>query len=218
MADAEDESTPPDPATGGRGRGAKTAARLRRAARDAFAEGGWHGTRVEDVVGHAGVSHGTFYTHYENKAAVLDALVRESQSELDALLSAPWAGDVRANLERIIGGFLDVYARDRVVMRTWLQATNVEPRFSDLYLELRTAFIRRVEGNLAAAVAASGRETGPPPGTVASTLVAMVEHFAYCWFVLGEPHDRDDAIASIVLVWGSTLNALAKFEVVKLDG
>ena len=216
MADAHAPKSSPEPSGSGRSRGAQTAERLRQAARQAFAEGGWHATRVEDIIRHAGVSHGTFYTHYENKAAILDALVRESQADLDALLSAPWAGDVRANLERIIGGFLDVYARDRVVMRTWLEATNVEPAFSQLYLELRNAFVRRVESNLAAAVAASGRDTGPPPATVASTLVAMVEHFAFCWFVLGEPHDRDDAIAAIVLVWGSTLNALANFEVVRL--
>ena len=217
MADVHPSKSSSEPASGGRGRGARTAARLRQAARDAFAEGGWHATRVEDIVGHAGVSHGTFYTYYENKAAILDAIVRESQAELDALLSAPWAGDVRANLERIIGGFLDVYARDREVMRTWLEATNVEPTFSRLYLEVRNAFIGGVVSTRAAAGGGWGRDSGPPPGTVASTLVAMVEHFAFCWFVLGEPHDRDDAIAAIVLVWGSTLNALADFEVVSLD-
>ncbi|MDP9405268.1 MAG: TetR/AcrR family transcriptional regulator, partial [Actinomycetota bacterium] len=116
-------------------RGARTAARLRQAARDAFNELGWHATRVEDIVGRAGVSHGTFYTYYENKAALLDDLVRASQAHLIELASAPWeADDVRGALERIIGGFLDHYADDKVVMRTWLQAAREERSFAELYV------------------------------------------------------------------------------------
>ena len=65
-------------------------------------------------------------------------------------------------------------------------------------------------------VAASGRTGMPPARTVASALAAMVEHFAYCWAVLGEEHDRDDAMAALVLLWGSAINGLAGFEVVSL--
>jgi AcrR family transcriptional regulator len=196
--------------------GARTAARLRAAAKEAFDELGWRGTRVEDVVQRAGVSHGTFYTYYDNKAALLADLVQESQAEISALASAPWASeDVRGALEAVIGGFLDRYARDAVIMRTWLEAAREDPTFSDLYLASRALFVDRVGENLAAVAAAAGR-TSPPAQTVASTLVAMVEHFAYCWLVLGEPHERADALASLVVVWGSTLNALAGFEVIDL--
>jgi AcrR family transcriptional regulator len=196
-------------------RGARTAARLRQSAREAFDELGWQATRVEDIVVRAGVSHGTFYTYYENKAAVLADLVGTAQGDFVALASAPWkADDVRGALERIIGGFLDRYAQDRVVMRTWLQASREERRFADLYLESRALFVRRVADNLAAAVAASGRRGGPPALTVASALVAMVEHFAYCWAVLGEEHERSDAVDALVLIWGSALNELAGVEMV----
>jgi AcrR family transcriptional regulator len=200
-------------------RGARTAAKLREAAKEAFGELGWRGARVEDVVQRAGVSHGTFYTYYENKAALLADLVRESQSDIAALASAPWAGeDVRGALAAVIGGFLDRYARDVVTMRVWLEAARDDPMFGALYLDARAMFVDRVAANFAGVVAASGRTSGPPASTVASTLVAMVEHFAYCWLVLGEEHERDDVIESMVVVWGSTLNALAGFEVIELDG
>ncbi len=199
-------------------RGARTMARLRAAALEAFAELGWQGTRVEDIVQRAGVSHGTFYTYYENKAAVLDALVRDSQADFAHLASDRWeADDVRGALERVIGGFLDLYARDAMLMRTWLQAAREEKRFGALYREARALFVERVASNVSAVVTASGRTSGPPARTVASTLVSMVEHFAYCWMVLGESHERADAIASLVLVWGAALNALAGFEVVELE-
>lgn len=198
-----------------RRRGSETAARLRRGARDAFAELGWQGTRVQDVVKRAGVSHGTFYTYYDNKAAVLADLVRASQGDLVALASDPWrADDVRGALERVIGGFLDVYKRDAVTIRAWLEASRAEKSFGELYRTARKLFVERVAGQIAAVAAASGRSGGPPAVTVASALVSMVEHFAYFWAVQGEEHERQDAIDALVLIWGSALNELAGFPVV----
>ena len=119
-------------------RGARTAARLREAAKEAFDELGWGGTRVEDVVQRAGVSHGTFYTYYDNKSALLADLVAESQRDIAALASAPWVGeDVRAALAAVVAGFLDRYARDAVTMRTWLEAAREDRTFAeDLNLQI----------------------------------------------------------------------------------
>ncbi len=202
-----------DPTTG-RG-SAQTAVRLRQAAIAAFEDLGWQATRVADITRQAGVSHGTFYTYYENKAALAEDLIRSSMSDLMALASEPWkADDVHGALERVIGGFLDVYQRDRVILRTWLEAARENRRFSVRYLEARGVFVDRVAEHVGAVAAASGRMDQPAPRAVASALVAMVEHFAYCWAVLGEDHDRDDAVASLVLIWGSTLNEIAGFPVV----
>lgn len=201
----------------GHGRGsAPTAARLRQAAIAAFEDLGWQATRVADITRQAGVSHGTFYTYYENKVALAEDLIRGSMADLMALASEPWmADDVRGALERVIGGFLDVYQRDRVILRTWLEAARENRRISVRYLEARGAFVDRVAEHVGAVAAASGKADQPPPRAVASALVAMVEHFAYCWAVLGEDHDRDDAVASLVLIWGSTLNEIAGFPVVR---
>lgn len=197
-------------------RGAGTAQRLRQGARDAFGELGWQGTRVQDIVTRAGVSHGTFYNYYQNRAAILTELVATSHAEFVELASAPWdAADVRGALEHVIGGFLDVYQRDAAIMRTWLQAAREERSFSDLYRRSRRLFVDRVADHVGAVCAASGRPDGPPAQTVASALVAMVEHFAYCWAVLGEEHDRDEAVESLVVVWGGALNEIAGFEIVK---
>ena len=200
-----------------RSRGAKTKAKLKAAALEAFSELGWSPTRVQDIVSRAGVSHGTFYTYYKNKAVLLDELVRERMTHLIALGMQQWeAEDVRGALERVIGGFLDRYRQDAIVMRTWLQAARDEPSFGQLYRAARKIFIERVAQQVDATVQASGRAREFSAMTVASSLVAMVEHFAYCWLVLGEEHDRDEAVASLVLVWGSTLNTLAGFEVCDL--
>ena len=197
-------------------RRARTAERLRQAAREAFGELGWQATRVQDIVQRAGVSHGTFYTYYTNKAAVLDDLVRFSQADLAALASQPWEeGDVRSALEHIIGGLVDIYERDAPILRSWLQAARDERQFSDLYIELRALYISRVASNLDAVIALSGRESSAPSRTIAAALVAMVEQLCYGWLVLGESHDRPDVVAALVMIWGSTLNALAGFQLVE---
>ena len=197
-------------------RGLRTAERLRIAAREVFGELGYQATRVQDVAERAGVSHGTFYTYYENKSAVLVDLVREASRAFEVLAEEPWeAEDVRGALERVIGGFLDRYAADAAVMRAWLQAAREERDFSALYLEVRRRFVDRITEQVDAVLAASGRVGAPPAATVASALAAMVEHFAYCWAVLGEPHDRGDAVDALALVWGGGINALAGFELVR---
>ncbi len=196
-------------------RGRRTMQKLRTAARQAFDELGWQGTRVQDIAERAGVSHGTFYTYYENRNAVLVDLVTDTMASFIDLASQPWDGaDARSAVEKVIGGFSDTYEADAGVMRTWLQASREDPEFGTLYLDLRQRFVDRITEQLDVVVTAAGRHGHvPPPETVASVLAAMVEHFAYCRFVLGEAHDRDHAMDSLVLVWGSTINALAGFDV-----
>lgn len=198
-------------------RGVRTMQRLKGAAREAFAELGWAGTRVQDIAERAGVSHGTFYTYYENRNAVLVDLVTDTVAAFIELASRPWEGEEpRAAIEMVIGGFLDTYDADGSVMRTWLQASREDPEFGALYLDLRQRFVDRITEQLDVVVDAAGRRGDvPAPETVASVLAAMVEHFAYCRSVLGEQHDRAVAVRSLVLVWGSAINSLAGFEVIR---
>lgn len=197
-------------------RGHQTMERLRAAARAAFADLGWQGTRVKDIVERAGVSHGTFYTYYENRAAILIDLVTETMASFAELAAQPWQGeDARTVLEGIIGGFLATYSDDADVMQTWMQASREQEEFGALYLDLRQRFIDRITEQLQAVVEAGNLPaSSPPTATVASALAAMVEHFAYCRSVLGEKHSADDALDSLMLVWGGAINALAGFTVI----
>lgn len=221
MPAADDETEEPvEPSASHRELDRDTAARLRAAARDAFAAGGWQGTRVQDVVTRAGVSHGTFYTYYANRAAILEALLDEVESGFLALAQRPWHGDdVHAALAEVIGGFLEHYRAHTPIIGAWLEAAREQPDFAERYRRARRMFVSRVAEQVQATAAASSR--GRPPvtaGAVAATLVAMVEHVAWTWMTLGEPDDRDEALRSLVLVWGAALNELAGFEVVPSPG
>jgi AcrR family transcriptional regulator len=156
-------------------RGERTRARLCEAARAVFAERGYAPTRVEDVVEAAGVSHGTFYTYFDNKAAILDALIDATATDLQAVVDDPWDGpDGAATIEAVIDRFVAVFAAHGDVMRAWLEASAHEPHFRQRLREVRRGYVQRVAEVLEPVLAPTSHD----PGVAAAALVAMVEGYA----------------------------------------
>jgi AcrR family transcriptional regulator len=161
-----------DAATPRTSRGERTRARLLQATRAAIAERGYVAARVEDIVALAGVSHGTFYTYFENKAAALDALIDATASELQAVVDEPWDGpDGTAAIEAVIGRFVAVFATHAAVVRAWLEASAHDAHFATRLREVRGGYVHRVAEVLAPALAGTGHD----PSLAATSLVAMVE-------------------------------------------
>lgn len=158
--------------TGRTSRGARTRARLLEAAREVMATRGFAASRIEDIVASAGVSHGTFYTYFENKAAILDALIDTAAAQLQAVVDEPWDGpDGQAAVEAVIGRFVRVFAEHADVMRVWLEASAHEDHFAARLTVVRHGYTARVAEVLAPGLAGSGHE----PRQAAGALVAMVE-------------------------------------------
>ncbi len=57
-------------------------AKLKKAARKLFVERGYHATRPQDIAREAGLGHGTFYLHYDDKRACFLAFVEDARAEL----------------------------------------------------------------------------------------------------------------------------------------
>ncbi|HEY6459431.1 MAG TPA: TetR/AcrR family transcriptional regulator [Polyangiaceae bacterium] len=70
------------------------------AAEAVFAEHGFHGARLQDIAARARIAVGTVYNHFEDKDAVLAALLEERSDEMLALLrrSRQDTGTFRARL------------------------------------------------------------------------------------------------------------------------
>ena len=61
---------------------------------DLFSEKGFHGITVQDITERARVNRGTFYTHFEDKYALLEYWLREQFQQRVAspvLVSSPWS-------------------------------------------------------------------------------------------------------------------------------
>lgn len=78
---------------------------LLEAALDVFVERGYAATRLEEIAQRAGVSKGTLYLYFENKEALLKAVVQESMVPLIAEgedLAAQAADDPAGTLQRLV--------------------------------------------------------------------------------------------------------------------
>ncbi len=153
-------------------RGERTRGRLLEAARQVMAARGFGAARIEDIVAAAGVSHGTFYTYFENKAAILDALIDTAAAQLQAVVDEPWDGpDGQAAIEAVIGRFVRVFAEHADVVRVWLEASANDAHFAARLTEVRGGYVGRVAEVLAPALTGTTHD----PTLAAGALVAMVE-------------------------------------------
>ena len=80
-------------------------------ARRLFAERGYAGTSLDDVVRDAGVTKGALYHHFENKRELFAAVAERAESDLTASIGQgserdPWAALV-AGTERFLDAALD---------------------------------------------------------------------------------------------------------------
>ncbi len=96
-------------------------ARLLDCGREAAAERGPEQTRVDDVVGRAGTSHGTFYLYFENIDDLLNAVVAECDAEYGSLITELRAQDA-SDIDRVarsVSRFDDLYQRYGVLASPW---------------------------------------------------------------------------------------------------
>lgn len=68
------------------GRRMKSRRKLLDAARSLFVERGYHDTRPQDISKAAGVGHGTFYLHFQDKLACFLAFADEASAELEVIV------------------------------------------------------------------------------------------------------------------------------------
>jgi len=131
----------------------RTRERLLDAALALFAEHGVEATSIEAICEGADFTRGAFYSNFEDKAALIDALsAREQDRAVEqlraAILNAPWAG------ETCDGADVDAATIGRIVT-TLLRALTLDPRWGVVNSELRLRAMRDPR----AAAAHAARET-----------------------------------------------------------
>ncbi len=166
--------TDPDPTEpeGDESRSARTRRKLLDGALAAMDDRGFHATRVDDIVRHAGVSHGAFYLYFDDKQALFRILAAEAADDMVARV-ATLAGDEPPTGEDLVdwlAGFVDGYRRHGAVIRAWM-----EDHARDRGLRtLADAAFARVVDDLGRRVDTTALG---PLGPVA--LLAMLERYTY---------------------------------------
>jgi len=166
--------TDPDPTEpeGDESRSARTRRKLLDGALAAMDDRGFHATRVDDIVRHAGVSHGAFYLYFDDKQALFRILAAEAADDMVARV-ATLAGDEPPTGEDLVdwlAGFVEGYRRHGAVIRAWM-----EDHARDRGLRtLADAAFARVVDDLGRRVDTTALG---PLGPVA--LLAMLERYTY---------------------------------------
>ncbi len=102
-------------------------AQILAAAREHFAERGYHATSVDDIVGRVGIARGTFYLYYPDKKAIFGELVDRFSMRLGMAIlrvdpldrAHPVGEQIRENIRRVLSVFLE----DRMMAKIFIEDT-----------------------------------------------------------------------------------------------
>lgn len=185
-------------------RGRRTRSALLSAARRAFEQHGYDDCRMNDIADAAGVSHGTVYTYFDSKEAILGQVVDELLVEIqDDLRTA--AKDPMQRIEEANRRYLQAYRDNTRLLQVIEQASVTTPGLGDRLDAFRQRYHARVTAALSR-LQEQGRVTAELPADVAATaLCAMVEGFSRYW-----PHPlTDDIDQTLTSLWVNALGLRA---------
>jgi AcrR family transcriptional regulator len=110
-------------------RGERTLRKILDAARDEFGERGFADSSIVAITQRAGVALGTFYTYFDTKEAVFQALVRDMSNQVREHVAPAFedAADAIDGERRALESFLQFARKHRDVYRIIDEAEFVEP-------------------------------------------------------------------------------------------
>ena len=131
-------------------RGERTLRKILDAARDEFGERGFNDSSIVAITQRAGVALGTFYTYFDSKEAVFNALVRDMSAQVRDHVAPALKGatDAIDGERRALESFLDFACTHRHVYRIVDEAEFVEP---NAYREHYETTATRIAARLKAA-------------------------------------------------------------------
>jgi AcrR family transcriptional regulator len=203
-------SAAPDPPRRPSRKSESTRKRLLHAARTVFERDGFFEARVSDIAVEAGVSHGTFYTHFTDKTDVFKAVVVQSDDELNQemlTIPAELAHDFRASLMYSNRRFFDNFQRLAALHRAIAEATAADPDFRELRIAARQEHIRKVAHTIERWQSRGQADKSLDPMHTAAALVCMMAEYASLAFVWDREYDVDEMTRVTTLMWLRTVTA-----------
>jgi AcrR family transcriptional regulator len=152
MGEVVDQDAPISPASDGKAprtaRGERTLRKILDAARAEFGEQGFSDSSIVAITQRAGVALGTFYTYFDSKEAVFQALVRDMSAQVRDHVAPAFrdATDAIDGERRALESFLEFAREHRDVYRIIDEAEFVEPAaYRDHYETTATRIAARLK-------------------------------------------------------------------------
>ncbi|MBE7450511.1 MAG: TetR/AcrR family transcriptional regulator [Kofleriaceae bacterium] len=124
------------------------------AAKQVFAEAGYHGASIHAIIERAAIARGTFYLYFESKEAVFGALLDEAMTELRHRIvridTGPGARSPKDQLEDSLSGLLAFVVADRPLATVLLSSSSTPDaeaaaRLAGFYAEVRQVIALSLE-------------------------------------------------------------------------
>jgi AcrR family transcriptional regulator len=186
--------------------------RILDAAAGVFAKRGYSGTSTADIVDAAGLSRGTFYLHFKNKAEVLIEVVTRSHFQ-PALELISHLGDLDPaspkQLEPWLGEFLELYDRTSLIVRAWMQGEGKEGALlTPIHDQFMNTFVDTMTSRISALRSTAARKTKSNSDDLRlRALLMFVELERFCYYVCirHADFDRVKGIRLLATMWYSVL-------------
>ncbi len=173
-----------------------------------FSETGYRGTKVADICGRAGVSLGTFYQYFDDRADVMAALITAA---VNMSLERPsWHVDQgREGARVLIRHYVEDYALTAAFQRAWEEATHVDDTPSAARRELGRYLTQTVERELRRSQRAGRVRKDLDAANLARALTAMVDRYCYLTYVFDPPERAasiDESADTLAEIWAVVLD------------
>lgn len=176
-----------------------TRQRLLDAAEQVFAEKGYHGTVVDDIIRVSDSSKGGFYFHFPNKQAIFLALVDKLVPRLAAAVDRAIAAesDPVAQLDAALRTVLETFGRHRQLSKILLiEAVGLGHGFDEKLMRTRGRFAAMIQDYLDRAVAAGA--IAPQDTTLVSwAWFGAINELVVRWLALGQPERLEDVLPAL---------------------
>lgn len=178
-----------------------TRARLLEAAEEVFAEKGYHGAGVEDIITISHSSKGGFYFHFPNGKqaiflALIDALVPKLQASVDRAIAEE--NDPVAQLDAALRTVLETFSRHRRLAKILLiEAVGLGHGFDEKLMRTRARFAVMIQSYLDRAVAAGATVPGLDTEVASWAWFGAINEIVVRWLVAGHPARLEDALPAL---------------------
>jgi len=166
-----------------------TRERLLDAAEHVFAEKGYHGAVIDDIIQESDTSKGGFYFHFPNKQAIflalIDILVPKLAASVERAIAAE--ADPLAQLDAALSTVLDLFSRHRRLSKILLvEAVGLGHGFDEKLMQTRSRFAAMIQSYLDRAVA-GGAIPAQDTETAAWVWFGAINEIVVRWLVSGQP-------------------------------
>lgn len=174
------------------------------AARRVFERQGFLDARVADIVAEAEVAQGTFYSYFDSKDAVFQAVAEGVVERMLEEFSTPHEEPDSTPLQRVRAGlrrYIEVYRANARIIALVEQVGTFTPEMRRTSLHIREAWLAQLERAVKRQQADGIADPDVDAYMMIQVLGAMAEHTCYVWFTLGQPYEETAVLDALTTAW-----------------